>query len=873
MSLALKCIEPVTAIGCALAAVAVGALDAGITAGAMIGGAGLLARFREHGTKPGLDDGAMIEKMQKVILRSMDRWDTDQDTRDAVTLADAAMARILPEVMLSREELAASSVSLEVYPDRAARLVAERLAEQDAMFVPGSIACTFATDVIKTALNAAKDDPTYAALLTADLVIVGNQAHALTHQKIDIVIAKLDGGEPTQQLWIDHRSGHALADLGIPPVGASSVEIAAKAQLYGGKPVLKCAPLDFVALGHTFDRETVKELSERIRESDRPCSSFTLKARRGSGLSLALAQLVRDFSADERVEVVSVIGERQRTLELLESLDEKTQPFIAWVRSLPAECERVLIVIDDVWGERPIGDVKLVHFRNRCSQAFAGGEGPKLTFVFGSFGAAKTLDEDGEIPLRLTDADRAACYAKMAVAQPTIINGYVGDPPPEARQLGDDAQALIDFHLQYGRPHRSTVEHWLARVDDLLPAQQGILATVATAELLDLAIPEAVATALCEKRGVTGLADAEEIVAANNRLTILDEAGPAVGLSCPWRAKSILQRMERLATDFLQATFQEMIEAAFADFEARGQAAAESLDFARHILQRLGKREYYPVPDKAGIGRFILARLLARLTQLSKRLDIADRAKWAGTIAVWADAPRSRTPEDAEHRAFREQCAELVGRLAEKCLFAVGDGTATLSPRLAVSLLRASRRLLSSGLHRDQEGEAGKSRRLAEHLDYQLSRIGIPQLLQLQLEEEVGDRAYRANELLTSYCGFRADLHVYGGGEREFPSQPLCREMSALILDASNKFGRSGVEFDAGTWIECARYVWAHPYDERQRGHACRARAARLEHAESCVRLNPVTMATWEDRVKVARNRLVRPLYRRPHNGNARPHE
>ena len=189
LGLALKCLEPAFAIGCGLMACASVSPDAGILAGALIGGAGLVTRVKEHFAKHGLDAPALNDKIQKKILRE---WDVDRSEADshALTIADYAMSLHLAECMLSQEQLAATSISIEHYPALAARQVVDNLAERDEMFAASAdneqpLARRFALSVIETCFNAAKDDKDYAILLTLDLVIAGNAAHAVTHEKLD----------------------------------------------------------------------------------------------------------------------------------------------------------------------------------------------------------------------------------------------------------------------------------------------------------------------------------------------------------------------------------------------------------------------------------------------------------------------------------------------------------------------------------------------------------------------------------------------------------------------------------------------------------------------------------------------------------------
>ena len=889
MMLGPKCLEPVTAISSAIIAAAVGLIDPGVAVGAAVGGAGLLARFRESRTKLGLDDKPLIDKMQKAIFREMDRWDIDLETRDALTLADAAMAEHLQQVMLTREELAAASISQESFYEGAARLVADRLAECDAMFAVGRVEREFALRVISSALNAVNDDPAYASVFTRDLVLEGNRAHDRTYRmlgetqdevrrgtdlhhrthkllgetsdRLQRMQAEQSGAPPLADPWLDLVTGRPLLVLEMPSRGESSAEIHAKAQLYGGQPGLECTPLDFVALGHSFDREKVTEIGQKIRANQERCSSYTLAARHGCGLSLALAQLVRDFHADQDTVVLSVIGDRPRTLRLLNALGVQPEHFVSRLSAMAAGKQRLLLVIDDVRGDR-IGDRNLVNFRNLCSRTFVPSGVTKLTFVFGSFPVVDTLDEHGLIELRLTEADRAACYAKMAKDAPTIIEGYRWGPPPEARRVGDDAQALIDFHLQYGNPREEVVEHWLARIDDLEHAQRDILALVATAGLLDLAVPGKVALALPDARGVSGLSNVKDLIAANDRLTLVDLPNPAIALSCPWRARSILDRSGRYGPEFLVPSFLELLEAALALHRDARRRDDEHGEFARHIFQRLGKREYYPIEDAANedlkdqIGRDLLAALLDSLRKLSADWSLVERARWAGTIARWLDGPGNPSAEPEPGRELREISAEFVVALGEHCIASTAEDEALLEPAMALSLLRASRRLLSAGLFR---GKAGKARRFAEYLDYRLSRVGILNLIQAQMEQEhcPDELSYRGNELLTAYCQFKAQLEGRLARDRLYPGSDLCREMTKLLYEAGRLFATRGAAFDAGAWIERARYIWVDNANPGRKTWALARRHDLLLAAQRSVDANPVTQATWHDRVKTARKKFL----------------
>ena len=195
MGLALKCLEHVTAFGCVVAAYSVGSLDPGLTALGVVSGAAIIARFKEHCAKHGLDEPELLSKMQMVVLRDWDTVDQTQADRDAIVEADAAMRKHLLDCMLTREELAGSSVSTEHYPKRAARLVTDRMAESYKAFSAPtdpahevSVQRRFALTVIENALKAAMDEATYAARLKLDLLIAGNAAHAVTHELLAQVL-------------------------------------------------------------------------------------------------------------------------------------------------------------------------------------------------------------------------------------------------------------------------------------------------------------------------------------------------------------------------------------------------------------------------------------------------------------------------------------------------------------------------------------------------------------------------------------------------------------------------------------------------------------------------------------------------------------
>jgi tetratricopeptide (TPR) repeat protein len=195
-----NCLESLTGIGIGVASIGAATFlpgaEIGIASaatGAVIGGAGLLARIKENGRKAGLEDENLIARMQARLLRDLDHWDQRAE-REAARRADAAMTRLLPQVMLSRQELAATALECrgaeDRYPAVAAQRVVDELARHDDLFrappagLPESLERQFARDAVTAALLAAKEDPQYAALMTLDVAI---ELGAAIRETIDAV--------------------------------------------------------------------------------------------------------------------------------------------------------------------------------------------------------------------------------------------------------------------------------------------------------------------------------------------------------------------------------------------------------------------------------------------------------------------------------------------------------------------------------------------------------------------------------------------------------------------------------------------------------------------------------------------------------------
>ncbi|MBB4839303.1 tetratricopeptide (TPR) repeat protein [Sphingomonas kyeonggiensis] len=199
----LACLEPLSAIGFAIGACALAGMEAGLIGGAVVGGAQLLSRVSEAMKGADLDDKALFARMQMEVLREADRWDDTPEMHDARTLADAAMSRLLPRIMMSRAELAATATESadrgEHYPSLVARKIADELGKHDSMFrtITGtapSLERQFAVAVIVRALTAAMNDPEYATLLTLDMTIELGRAIRETIDAVSELQDRVDAG-------------------------------------------------------------------------------------------------------------------------------------------------------------------------------------------------------------------------------------------------------------------------------------------------------------------------------------------------------------------------------------------------------------------------------------------------------------------------------------------------------------------------------------------------------------------------------------------------------------------------------------------------------------------------------------------------------
>lgn len=653
--------------------------------------------------------------------------------------------------------------------------------------------------------------------------------------------------EPGSLEWMDPQNADRLFDVQLPSVGLSRFEIEEKATLYGGRSGLdgRFSQIEHVVAGHTFDRENVRTLLREIRASTSSCSSFALTALPGSGLSLALAQVVHDLAADPTLKTMWVIGEAERTKRAISFLsDQLAEELVTYVRKLRG-VERVVIVLDDVSLSPDDHVLRLIRFRQRCKTALQTWPAPKFTFVFGSFGAARTCSEDGNIPLDLTTADQVACYEKMARHEPTIIGGRPGGlaeiikARPEARWYKDDAQALIDFLLEHGRPKAEAIEYWLARTDSADIVESEIVGLAAVAQLIGLSIPEGVATTLFANLRVPRFHDAEEIVRQCKGTAVIEDDWRGVGLSCPRRAKSILERTGRFSADNLLHAFSRFVEVSLSRYEDGKPGSDDALDFAGHIFQRLSKSKLFVFSDKIRIVEHLVDNFIPHLTRISADWSLAQRTRWAGTLS----GILTSNPNDAA----KLRCAEFV---LELCKFALSEIEAALvTTDIAVSILRAGRRLLSSKLL------PIKAEDFVERLLQTFDKSVIKGILEAHFEQRNGNHiAYRANELIHVYCSICRDIENVQRGRRPITYQFF--EMTNWLFDIERLFANYDAALDAGSWLQRAYYVRIRNGDSRV--HDLNFRRQFIDRAYSCIEFHPQSQGTWTTEAHKARSALNR---------------
>jgi hypothetical protein len=650
----------------------------------------------------------------------------------------------------------------------------------------------------------------------------------------------------------------ALADTflrrGVPAADRVPASEAAKEKLYGGDPDLPLSPLQMAVLGHSFDRDTIGKLIEEIDESSSKCRSMTLRATHGTGLSLSLSQLVRDLCGDQKILTLSVIGDPEKSRKFLESLDHnEAQQFANWANGQSVTSSHLALVVDDASESSPKGLENLFGFMSECQGLFAAEQMPRLTFVLGWFGGGRALTP-AIFDLTLTESDLISCYEKMTEGENPLISCHVNGAAGIlrstgiVRSIGSDAQSLIDFMLENGATSRPVNQHWLAKVDQKREGLNDPLTLTAAAQALNLAIPDQIACRLFLNADGIRSRSTKDVVATSPNLTITHLPYPGVALSCPRRANSILARTVRmntekthaewLDTDCIERDFSTIVTAALASYEANEPDAEISLDFARHIFQRLGKSEFLPFIGETGKG--VIADRVAAcyrvwVTRLAGQWPTSEKIKWAATMSSFLKSSRHISEFD---RVWQRDWAAFVTKICLN-LFQESDFDELLrQPDLALRVLKAIRRLFVTKHFEGASITLMNSVRLAIGPEALLSMIDC----QLRLPSD--DSVFRANELLHQWCRFE---ETYDFASRK---QSRCEEISTILSRAEAIFDKANALLDPGSLIEFSRYVWVDKLTIKNQKDALEKKLNLLYLAEDSMDRDPRKFASWDAKIQ-----------------------
>lgn len=659
----------------------------------------------------------------------------------------------------------------------------------------------------------------------------------IVHQRTNVLVPMLQNHRKSLALpaWdLIER----LCDKGMPAAIAAGIAKSAKSRLYGGDPRLKLKILESVALGHAFERQVVKDICAEIAAGAAPFRAMTLHADyHGQGLSLALAQSVCDLSVLPRVEVYSIIGDAGRSLKLLQILNaEQAVKVMSWLRAKSGQVDQVVLVIDDVIDLEPEVARDLWLFLSALMASGAEQASPKFAIILGAFGTETVCFTHEVHPLELTGVDRNNCYLSMADGPDPLIAGHPGGLSellrnhPVARQIGNDAQAFIDFLLECGGA--LAPEHWLAKIDEGEAGRTSLLILTAAAELLELPLPEAVALKSTPPTGVRWK-NAHDLVASIQSLVWVDGKNPGIALACPRRAKSILRRAGQLSEGVIADTFGWLLARALSTYQNGEPGAPECLEFARHIVQRLGKRELYKFEGKDEIAQGVMSRFVEMITnRLAPKWNPSIKARWAGTIAPFV---RARKPKQPGEALTRQAWARFAGDMATDWMAAIEAGAEPVSGDTVLSVMRAVTTLRK---HRYRVPDAPA---LAGRLNDLLTAQRLTDLIDRALAD---NDVYRANELVHGWCRFQ-EARSAASNDAE-----LSRWVFSVLEPLMERFDHRQARMDAATLIECARYIWLDKEDETKHRDALEMRLSLLREADSYLTEYSFAAGTWDARYK-----------------------
>jgi len=621
-------------------------------------------------------------------------------------------------------------------------------------------------------------------------------------------------------------------------IGNSPSEQSEKAALYGGRSIFRYPLLRTVVSDFTFPRKNASDITSLIlASSTKAVRSYTLKSSPGAGLSIALGQVVHALSSNPSIRLFWLIDTPEDTDSALQQLSSQMADSLFSELGRDANSKHAVIVIDDVSEAGTSARNRLNEFRLDCENLGETADRLRVTFLFGWFGDTPTCSVDGSFELTLTPEDQTACFETMAKGTPQIIQPSHSQfaefllANPESRAYVNDAQAFIDFLLQYGSPTKDGRACWLA--DTNIPEKElHVLTVTAVSELIGLAVEERVAVQLFAAD--SGVRDAASIAKTSHALIPVHDDWEGLGLSCSRRAKSILVRSERFTREWMQAALDLLLETAIKNY--RNHAHPPSLDYARHILQRLGKRPYYNFPNKISIGYQLSRKYISELLQLSSSLTPEQKAVWAGTLAILVPSQSGQTTNESDLDA---KYLDFVCCLCEEAVDELSE--AVMSDKVAVGLLSGFRRVMTAIGRCDVE-----LRTQVQKLEKMTNSLAISRMIAKAKTSDPNDFSYRVNELILVRSQFVDQLSALG--YQRTSRKELIENMGNWFDHLEEQLKRDKIELDAGCLLQRSKYIWfGSTRDSKQA--AVVEKANFLRRARRCVLSFPQTQGTWAKHV------------------------
>lgn len=595
---------------------------------------------------------------------------------------------------------------------------------------------------------------------------------------------------------------------------------------------LELDPIDYVVNGLNFPRTTSREIEDVIVEQAAPFLGITLSAQHGEGLSFALAQLAASLSKKPNTSVFWIIGDPEKTRLLLSELPGflSDHPFkdLSFEHD---ETHRIVFVIDDLSELEEFSSIREVRrFHEEWEYLADLTSNLKVSFVYGVFGNFPSILDGIEISLLLSEEDQENCYLEMTEKDPQFLldgpNGLqrIVTENPTSRSYGNDVQAFIDYLLEFGQRTKGADQNWLSRSDDLSDWEAKLVECVAVSGLLGLSLQANIAILIAAWEGAEGVSEIEQIAQRSELLTVVDDEWSGLSLASARRAESVLRNQGKYNYENLSQKVFFLFDTAIECFSENEPGGSDSLEYARHIMQRVNKAELYPVPNKKKIARFLLDRSVSRIEEIAKDLEPTTAARWSGSLCPLFSAGRNA---HVKADALDQRIANLALDLAKSSISKLNSGQEP--PRImALSLFKALRRLAGSSLTNTDV------RPVLDEVSEWLTEAGLVQLLDTSDDLSTPMLEYRLNEI------FLASTKL----KMEFKAATGLRPTDRWFALFEEKMQTLGLHLDAGSWLERARHA-----SESQ------MRSLYLEVAEACAVYKHRNQATWLSKIQDEKKR------------------